>query len=118
MNYFRILLGIMIVWIMGLTAVVGINHGWNLIPIFFGDIISLTWPGQFNADFMCFLVLSGLWVAWRHQFSSLGWFLMPIAFFFGIMFLSIYLLVISFTTKGEIKAMLIGTERMIKLKKV
>ena len=118
MNYFRILLCTMIIWIICFTMIVGINHGWNLIPIFFRDIISLTWPGQFNADFMCFLVLSGLWVAWRHQFSPIGLVLMPIAFFFGIMFLSIYLLIISFTTKGKTTAMLIGTERLNKLSEV
>lgn len=118
MNAFRVLLGMMIIWIIGITGLVASNHGWNLIPIFFGDIVALTWPGQFNADFTCFLILSGLWVAWRHQFSSIGLLLMPIAIFFGIMFLSIYMLIISFTTKGQITAMLLGTARANAMKEV
>jgi len=64
MNAFRFLLAIMILWILGITGVVAYNHGLNLVPIFFGDMASLTWPGQFNADFICFLILSGLWVAY------------------------------------------------------
>lgn len=69
MRAFRLLLAVMIVGILTITGVVGFKHGWNLLPIFFGDIVSLTWPGQFNFDFMCFLLLSGLWLAWRHHFS-------------------------------------------------
>jgi hypothetical protein len=33
---------------------------------------AMTWPGQFNFDFLCFLTLSGLWLAWRHHFSLGG----------------------------------------------
>jgi len=29
----------------------------------------MQWPGQFNLDFMCMLLLAGLWVSWRHRFS-------------------------------------------------
>lgn len=111
MKAFRILLVIMIIWILGITGVVVINHGWNLIPIFFGDILSFTWPGQFNADFMCFLLLSGLWVAWRNQFSPVGLILMTIAIFGGIMFLAPYLLIVSYQVDGDIKKLLIGPAR-------
>jgi len=112
MNAFRTLLVIMIIWIIGVTGIVAFNHGWNLIPIFFGDMVSLTWPGQFNADFMCFLLLSGLWVAWRNQFSPMGLVLLPIAIFFGIMFLAPYLLVVSYQVNGDIKKLLLGTARV------
>ena len=68
MSAFRILLTIFIIGIIGFTGIVIFNHGWNLLPIFFGDMAAMTWPGQFNFDFMCFLILSGLWLAWRHHF--------------------------------------------------
>ena len=72
MNYFRLLLTAMVVVIMVYTVAVGIRQGWNLFPIFFGEMSALTWSGQFNTDFTCFLVLSGLWLAWRHHFSLAG----------------------------------------------
>ena len=59
MGAFRILLALFIVAIISFTGVVIANHGWNLLPIFFGDIAAMTWPGQFNFDFLCFLILSG-----------------------------------------------------------
>lgn len=48
-----------------IAADTGALRGWNFMPVFFRDIIALTWPGQFNLDFSCLLSLSGLWLAWR-----------------------------------------------------
>lgn len=68
----------------------------------------LAWPGQFNLDFTCMLALSGIWVAHRHQFSAPGVLLGVCAFVGGALFLSVYLLVVSFRTKGDVAAMLLG----------
>lgn len=111
MKAFQILLVIMIIWIIGITGVVGFNHGWNLLPIFFGDMASLTWPGQFNADFMCFLLLSGLWLAWRHYFSFSEIILGLIGVFGGILFLAPYLLITSYQTNGDMKKLMLGAAR-------
>jgi hypothetical protein len=69
MTAFRILLVAMITVIFIYTGAVGLRHGWDLFPIFFGDILALTWPGQFNVDFTCLLLFSGLWLGWRNHFS-------------------------------------------------
>jgi len=58
--------------IAGYTSVVVARHGLGLLPIFFGDMATMTWPGQFNLDFLSLLTLSGLWVAWRHRYSAAG----------------------------------------------
>ncbi len=63
MGRFRILLAVIFVAIAGYTAIVIANHGMNLLPVFFGDMATMAWPGQFNLDFMCMLTLSALWVA-------------------------------------------------------
>jgi hypothetical protein len=42
------------------TGVVVANHGLDLLPVFFGDMTKLAWPGQCNRDFTCMLALSGL----------------------------------------------------------
>ena len=108
MSAFRTLLIAMWVVVMAYTAVVVAHHGMGLLGIFFGDIATMTWPGQFNLDFLCMLTLSGLWVAWRHQFSATGIGLGVLALFGGIVFLSAYLLVMSWRTDGDIEQILLG----------
>jgi hypothetical protein len=111
MVLFRVLLATMLVTLTAYTAVVVANHGLNLLPVFFGDIGKMAWPGQFNLDFSGFLVLSALWTAWRHHFSPLGLALALIAFFGGMGFLATYLLWASFHVKGDVKALLLGVKR-------
>ncbi|MFO7715139.1 hypothetical protein [Desulfosarcina sp.] len=111
MGAFQILLGILTTGIIGYTGIVIFNHGWNLLPIFFGDMAAMTWPGQFNLDFMCFLILSGLWLAWRHHFTLGGLALGVLGFFGGIMVLAPYLLFASFKTNGDTKILLLGKVR-------
>lgn len=93
------------------TLVVVANHGANLIPDFVGDLRAMAWPGQFNLDFAGFLILSALWVGWRHEYSLTGWVLTPLALFGGMMFLTVYLLIVSFRVNGDLKALLIGEGR-------
>lgn len=105
---FRAFLVAIFVLIAAYTSVVAANHGINLLPVFFRDIAVMAWPGQFNLDFTCMLLLSGLWVSWRHQFSPAGLVLGLLAVFGGALFLSAYLLVASFRSKGDIRALLVG----------
>lgn len=107
----RVLLVMFLVVLSGYTAIVISNHGWNLLAIFFGDMRAMNWPGQFNLDFMGFLMLSALWTAWRHHFSPAGLALGVVAFFGGMMFLTIYLLIAGYQANGNIKALLLGARR-------
>jgi type IV secretory pathway VirB2 component (pilin) len=54
MKLFRVYLAIILIALTGYTLMVGINHGWNLLPIFFANIFEMSWSGQFNFDFMTF----------------------------------------------------------------
>jgi hypothetical protein len=114
---FRLLLLLMLAALTGYTAIVIANHGWNFFPTAFGDVFSMTWQKQFNVDFMGFLVLSAVWTAWRHHFSPLGIGLGVVAFFGGILFLSVYLLAVSFQVKGNAAALLLGQGRAAGLNK-
>lgn len=107
----RLLLVTILVVLSGHTSIVISNHGWNLLPIFFGDMREMAWPGQFNLDFMGFLTLSALWTAWRHHFSPTGLALGAVVFFGGMAFLTIYLLAASLRVKGNIRALLLGDQR-------
>jgi hypothetical protein len=111
MTAFRVLLTIFILAIIGYTGNVIFNHGWGLLPIFFGNMAAMTWPGQFNLDFTCFLTLSGLWLAWRHHFSPAGLVLGVLGFFGGIMLLAPYLLFASYKANGNMKVLLLGKVR-------
>ncbi|NCA01748.1 MAG: hypothetical protein EBS87_06085, partial [Sphingomonadaceae bacterium] len=92
---FRIYLILSWIALLIYTALVIADHGMGLLPIFFGDIGRMGWPGQFNLDFMLMLSLSALWTAWRNGFSALGLGLGLIAFFGGAGFLLPYLLILS-----------------------
>ena len=111
MTLFQLLLSLLLVTLAGYTAVVIVNHGWNFFPTAFDEVFAMTWQKQFNVDFMGFLVLSAVWTAWRHSFSLTGLALCLVAFFGGVLFLSAYLLVLSFQVKGDAAALLLGNAR-------
>lgn len=108
MTFFRIALVAMLATLLVYTLFVGMAYGWNLIPPFFAEIQAMTWQGQFNLDFAGFLLLSGTWTLWRNNFSLLGMALALLAATGGILFLSTYLLYLSFATQGDIKRILLG----------
>lgn len=111
MALFRIYLVIVVAAIIAYTLPVIANHGMGLFGIYFGDIAAMTWPGQFNVDFLSFLTLGALWLAWRHHFSAGGIVLGLFIYLGGMPFLATYLLVHSFRTKGDMKALLLGEGR-------
>jgi hypothetical protein len=111
MTAFRTYLVVVLCCLAAYTLVVGLNHGWNLVPIFFSSIAAMDWPGQFNLDFMGFLGLSAIWVAWRHRFSVAGMALGVVAFVGGMMFLAPYLLWASAQARGDTRILLLGNQR-------
>jgi hypothetical protein len=109
MRAFQLLLIALWLVLVTYTGVVIARHGLDLLPIFFGDMAKLAWPGQFNLDFLCFLVLSALWTAWRNGFSAVGLALAPVALFGGAGFLLPYLLWLTVSTHGDMRSVLLGT---------
>ena len=112
MLLFRLFLAACFLVLVGYTIVTISIDGWNLLPVFFGDIAEMRWPGQFNADFFTFLLLSGLWVSWRHGFSAGGLALGLVAVFGGMVFLSVYLIFHSYRCQGNMAALLLGPQRV------
>lgn len=111
MTSFRVFLAGFAILLTGYTAVTVSQHGLNLLPVFFGDMAAMGWPGQFNLDFMGFLALSAIWVAWRHRFAPAGLALGVLAFFGGMLFMTLYLLIQTYRTSGDVAALLLGPER-------
>jgi hypothetical protein len=104
---FRVLLAVLWLGLAAYTGVVIARNGLDLLPIFFGDIYKVGWPGHFNLDFLCFLVLSAVWTAWRNGFNPVGLGLAVLAFFGGAGFLLPYLLILSIQARGDMKAVLL-----------
>ena len=111
MTAFRVFLWSIFATIFVYTVVVIYDHGLGLFGVFFGDIAEMGWPGQFNLDFMGFLLLSGFWLAWRNHFSPLGLLLGVGGVLLGAPFLTAYLLITSFAVEGDVPALLLGPER-------
>lgn len=107
----RLLLSLMLAAIVAYTSVVIARHGIDFLSVFFADMAKMAWAGQFNLDFMGMLMLSALWVAWRHRFSAGGIALASLALVGGTPFLCVYLLVESARSGGDARAMLVGSRR-------
>lgn len=108
MTAFRIVLVLMFAVLSAYTAIVVSREGWWLVPVVVGDIGGLTWRGQFNLDFITYLILSAVWVCWRGGFTPLALALGAAASVLGIMFLAPYLLVALQRSGGDIRLLLLG----------
>ena len=108
MTGFRVFLVFFWLVLLAYTGIVIGREGVNLLPIFFGDMGKLMWPGQFNLDFFGLLLLSGLWTAWRSGFSISGLLLGLVALVGGVVFLFPYLTLLSFRANGDIRKVMLG----------
>ena len=108
MTRFRTVLIAMTVALALLTIAAIAQGGFDLLSPFVLPILAGTWQGQFNADFSCYLILSGLWMAWRGGFTrqsiTLGLLAPPL----GILFFAPYLLWLLGRCNGDIKRLLLG----------
>jgi hypothetical protein len=111
---FRVLLASIVVLVLAYTGIVSVTQGWNFMPEFFEDIFAMKWPGQFHLDFGCLLLLAGLWLAWRHQFSFTGIVLGLLVLVAGAPLLCTYLFITTIQTDGDVKALLLGKARELR----
>ena len=111
MTLFKALLVVMCAAVFIYTLVAIGNEGVNLFATTGPSFLEFGWPGQFHLDFLTYLILSGIWVAWRHHFSGLGIILGVLASQLGIIFLSIYLLYAINKADGDMREVLLGRDR-------
>lgn len=108
MTRLRYALIAMTVLIVAFTAAAVANDGIDLITPFLKPIFALSWQGQFNIDFACYLVLSGIWMAWRGGFTSGSIALGVIAPPLGILFFAPYLIYLAGNSNGDPRQVLLG----------
>ncbi|WP_080055769.1 hypothetical protein [Spirosoma aerolatum] len=90
------------------TALAFRNDGADLVGIFLSNIQAVNWNGQFNLDFSCYLLLSGLWIMWRNKFSAGSIVVGLVATILGIIVFAPYLLYQVAKEKGNLKNVLLG----------
>ncbi|MCA0448109.1 MAG: hypothetical protein LCH54_17965 [Bacteroidetes bacterium] len=90
------------------TVIAFQTQGPDLVSIALANIGSLTWTGQFNLDFFCYLTLSGLWIMWRGDFNRNGILIGLAAMVLGIVFFAPYLFWLLTKENGDLKRVLIG----------
>lgn len=111
MKLFKTLLIAMNLLVLVYTTLAVVNEGVNLFATTLPALLEFGWPGQFHIDFASYLILSGIWVAWRHNFSSGGIVLGVLASVLGMIFLSLYLLFVINKANGEMSEVLLGKGR-------
>ena len=108
MNTLRLILLAMTALILAFTIIAIAQQGFTLIPLFFGAIAQFGWQGQFNVDFSLYLVLSGIWMAWRGGFRSQSTALGVLAPPLGMLFFAPYLLYLIGKSDGDARKLLLG----------
>lgn len=107
-NFLKILLSILTLVVLVYTILVFQKEGADLFSVFFSNVKSVDWSGQFNLDFMSYLTLSGLWIMWRNHFSGKSIAIGLVAMILGIIFFAPYVLVLLMQEKGDLKKVLVG----------
>lgn len=105
---FKALLVIQTLGLLAYTFIAIQTEGPNFLIIALNNLKSLTWSGQFNLDFSCYLTLSGLWIMWRNKFTPMFIIVGFAAMILGIIFFAPYLLHLLTKENGDLKRVLIG----------
>jgi len=107
-NFFKTLLVVQTIGLLAYTFIAFQKEGADLFSVFLANIKSLTWTGQFNLDFLCYLMLSGLWIMWRNNFSGKSILVGAFAMILGIVFFAPYLLWLLYKENGDLRRVLVG----------
>jgi fucose permease len=98
----------MTVLIILFTMMAVADGGLDLFSPFLSPIFAMSWQGQFNIDFTAYLILSGIWMAWRSGFSRGGMILGICTPPLGILFFAPYLIYLISNSNGDARKLLLG----------
>jgi hypothetical protein len=108
MTVLRIALALAVLVMAWLTFQAGQQLGFDKAGDFFFGDMAHPWRAQFNVDFSFHLMLIGAWMIWSAKNRALGVLFALLAITGGAMFTFAYLLVRTFQTDGNIRAVLLG----------
>lgn len=107
----KILLASLSIAVLVYTVFAFQKEGADLFHIFYVNITSFNWNGQFNLDFSCYLTLSGLWIMWRNNFSTSSIVVGIVAMILGIVVFAPYILYVLYKENGDLTKVMIGTRQ-------
>ena len=92
MTQFRILITLILLGLIGYALILIIDGRFDFITPFLSTIPALTWQGHINLDFLSYLAVAGVWIAWRSGFTPAGIALGVLSMLSGMLFFAPYLL--------------------------
>jgi hypothetical protein len=107
-NLFKTLLVIQSLGLLAYTFIAFQTEGATLFSVALNNLKSLTWSGQFNLDFLCYLTISGIWIMWRNKFSRISILVGTCAMILGIVFFAPYFLWLMNKENGDLKRVIVG----------
>jgi hypothetical protein len=97
------------IWVYTIAVLANSDSG--SLGVFFTDIMAVTWRGQFNVDFLCYVILAAFWIAWRNCFTPIGIAMAIIGGSLGMLFLAPYLLSNVIKKKGNLTLVFLGDQK-------
>jgi len=85
------------------TAMVIAHDGMDFLTPFNSAVSMFGWQGQFNLDLIGLFALAAIWIAWRHRFSPAGLMLAVGPLLLGVLYVSGYLLLASFSARDGLE---------------
>ncbi|CAM9312523.1 unnamed protein product [Ectocarpus sp. 4 AP-2014] len=90
------------------TVIAIVGHGWLWPIVCFQDLTAKNWRSQFDSDFVVYLILSSCWIVWREGSKIKSYFNGFLNMSLGGMFGFPYLLIATYSAKGDIKKVVLG----------
>ncbi|MEP1443451.1 MAG: hypothetical protein ABJK39_10635 [Hyphomicrobiales bacterium] len=92
MTQFRILITLILLGLIGYGLILVLNGRFDFITPILTTVPALTWQGHINLDFLSYLVVAGVWIAWRSGFTPAGTAIGVLSILSGMLFFAPYLL--------------------------
>ena len=108
MTQLRNLVAALFLLLLVYTLFVVVRDGANFFPLIVAEILAVGWAGQITLDLITFTTLSGLWVAWRHNFSAGGIALGLVVVVGAMLAFAPYLLYAIHQAQGDARKLLLG----------
>ena len=108
MTQLRILIGFILLGLIGYALILIMDGRFDFITPFLSTIPALTWQGHINLDFLSYLALTGVWIAWRSGFTPTGNMLGVLSVLSGMLFFAPYLLYQIARSNNDPRKLLLG----------
>ena len=108
MTQLRILITVLLLGLIGYALILVLDGRFDFITPVLSTIPALIWQGHINLDFLSYLVVAGIWIAWRSGFTPTGNFLGVLSVLSGMLFFAPYLLYLISQSNNDPRKLLLG----------